>query len=186
MKRIGRSFVIALLALTRSSGPQLGAVTALRQARLAASPRDRHALSRSMNRTLPVGHSSTMFMNTKVGVPTSHRRPPPGRTSSGRSEKVGGEPGRPALLRGRRRKGPRPPKGPTWGRRGHTPVVRVTAAGTKRVSTAALICTNSGHRPRLIYRIHLDRGPAKGLARASPRPTTHTYWMLHASNSATR
>lgn len=43
-------------------------------------------------------------------------------------------------------------------------MVRVTAAGTgiKRVSTAALICTKAGHRPRLIYRIHLDRGPAKG------------------------
>jgi hypothetical protein len=58
--------------------------------------------------------------------------------------------------------GLRPPKGRTWGRRGHTPVVRVTAAGTKRVSMAALICTKSGHRSRLIYRIHLDRGPAKG------------------------
>ncbi|MFF1844032.1 transposase [Streptomyces sp. NPDC058232] len=56
----------------------------------------------------------------------------------------------------------RPPKGRTWGRRGHTPVVRVTAAGTKRVSMAALICTRLGNRPRLIYRIHLDRGPAKG------------------------
>lgn len=40
-------------------------------------------------------------------------------------------------------------------------MVRVTAAGTKRVSTAALICTRPGHQPRLIYRIHLDRGPAK-------------------------
>jgi putative transposase len=40
-------------------------------------------------------------------------------------------------------------------------VVRVTAAGTKRVSMAAPICTKAGHRPRLIYRIHLDRGPAK-------------------------
>ncbi|MET9477717.1 MULTISPECIES: transposase [unclassified Streptomyces] len=58
--------------------------------------------------------------------------------------------------------GLRPPKGRTWGRRGHTPVVRVTAAGTKRVSMAALICTRLGNRPRLIYRIHLDRGPAKG------------------------
>ncbi|MFE2992726.1 transposase [Streptomyces sp. NPDC059262] len=58
--------------------------------------------------------------------------------------------------------GLRPPKGRTWGRRGHTPVVRVTAAGTKRVSMAALICTKSGHRSRLIYCIHLDRGPAKG------------------------
>ncbi|MFC5253292.1 transposase [Streptomyces nigrescens] len=27
---------------------------------------------------------------------------------------------------------------------------------------AALICTKAGHRPRLIYRTHLDRGPAKG------------------------
>ncbi|MER6060634.1 hypothetical protein ABT167_05380 [Streptomyces sp. NPDC001792] len=27
---------------------------------------------------------------------------------------------------------------------------------------AALICTKAGHRPRLIYRIHLDRGPSKG------------------------
>jgi hypothetical protein len=58
--------------------------------------------------------------------------------------------------------GLRPPKGRTWSRRGHTPVVRVTAAGTKRVSMAALICTKPGHPPRLIYRIHLDRGPAKG------------------------
>ncbi|MFJ4783620.1 transposase [Streptomyces sp. NPDC088794] len=55
----------------------------------------------------------------------------------------------------------RPPKGHTWGRRGCTPVVRVPAAGTKRVSMAALICTKAGRRPRLIYRIHLDRGPAK-------------------------
>ncbi|MET9896945.1 transposase [Streptomyces sp. NPDC006465] len=38
----------------------------------------------------------------------------------------------------------------------------VTAAGTRRVSIAALICTKLGHRSRLIYRIHLDRGPAKG------------------------
>lgn len=57
--------------------------------------------------------------------------------------------------------GLRPPKGRTWGRRGRTPLVKVTAAGTKRVSMAALICTKAGHRPRLIYRIHLDRGPAK-------------------------
>lgn len=40
--------------------------------------------------------------------------------------------------------------------------MRVTAAGAKRVSMAALICTKAGHRSRLIYRIHLDRGPAKG------------------------
>ncbi|MFI9101124.1 transposase [Streptomyces fildesensis] len=40
--------------------------------------------------------------------------------------------------------------------------MRVIAAGTKRVSMAALICTKPGHWLRLIYRIHLDRGPAKG------------------------
>jgi len=27
---------------------------------------------------------------------------------------------------------------------------------------AALICMKADHRPRLIYRIHLDRGSAKG------------------------
>ncbi|MFF2364540.1 IS630 family transposase [Streptomyces sp. NPDC058122] len=58
--------------------------------------------------------------------------------------------------------GLRPPKGRTRGHRGHTPVVRVTDQGTKRVSLAALICTKPGRRPRLIYRIHIDRGPAKG------------------------
>jgi transposase len=56
----------------------------------------------------------------------------------------------------------RPPKGRTWGRRGATPVVRVTAAGTKRVSLAALICTRPGRRPRLIYHTHADRGPRTG------------------------
>lgn len=30
---------------------------------------------------------------------------------------------------------------------------------------AALICTRSGHRSRLIYRIHLDRAPAEGRRR---------------------
>ncbi len=36
--------------------------------------------------------------------------------------------------------------------------MRVTAAGTKRVSTAALICTKAGHRSRLIYRSAIDDG----------------------------
>ncbi|MFE0523235.1 transposase [Streptomyces sp. NPDC058954] len=40
--------------------------------------------------------------------------------------------------------------------------MKVTAAGTKRICMAALICSKAGRRPRLIYRIHLDRGPAKG------------------------
>jgi hypothetical protein len=60
--------------------------------------------------------------------------------------------------------GLRPPKGRTWGRRGRTPVVTVTAQGGKRVSIAALVATRPGAatgRARLIYRTHLDRGSGK-------------------------
>ena len=54
--------------------------------------------------------------------------------------------------------GLRPPKGRTWGHRGHTPVVRVTgAANSPRVSLAALIAVKPGCRPRLIYRTHTGR-----------------------------
>jgi DDE superfamily endonuclease len=64
--------------------------------------------------------------------------------------------------------GLRPPKGRTWGRRGITPVVRVTAAGARRVSMAALIATRPGQQPRLIYRIHVSprRGRRKGFTEA--------------------
>ena len=62
--------------------------------------------------------------------------------------------------------GLRPPKGRTWGRRGHTPVLRVTGSSNKRVSLAALICVKPGQRARLIYRVHHGRGhgqdPRKG------------------------
>ena len=68
----------------------------------------------------------------------------------------------PGLLSDEAGQGLRPLKGRAWGDRGHTPVARVTAQGTKRVSMAALIRTKPGRRPRLIYRVHLDRGPAKG------------------------
>jgi putative transposase len=53
--------------------------------------------------------------------------------------------------------GLRPPKGRTWGRRGHTPVVKVTGSSNKRVSLAALIAIKPGHAPRLIYRVHKAR-----------------------------
>ena len=55
--------------------------------------------------------------------------------------------------------GLRPPKGRTWGRRGRTPVVRVTGGSNKRVSLAALIAVRPGCRPRLIYRVHTGRRP---------------------------
>src|SRR3954454_1973897 len=50
-----------------------------------------------------------------------------------------------------------PPKGRTWGRRGRTPVVRVTAQNAPRLSVAALLATKPGQRPRLIYRTHRGR-----------------------------
>jgi DDE superfamily endonuclease len=53
--------------------------------------------------------------------------------------------------------GLRPPKGRTWGRRGRTPVVKITGGSNKRVSLAALIALKPGHRPRLIYRVHHSR-----------------------------
>jgi putative transposase len=55
----------------------------------------------------------------------------------------------------------RPPKGRTWGRRGATPVVKVTGAHNTRVSLAALIAVKSGCRPRLIYRVHHRRSGGK-------------------------
>ena len=53
--------------------------------------------------------------------------------------------------------GLRPPKGRTWGRRGQTPVVKVTGGHDTRVSLAALIAVRPGCRPRLIYRTHRAR-----------------------------
>jgi hypothetical protein len=47
--------------------------------------------------------------------------------------------------------------GRTWGRRGQTPVVKVTGGSNKRVSLAALIAVRPGQRPRLIYRVHYGR-----------------------------
>ena len=64
----------------------------------------------------------------------------------------------------------RPPKARTWGRRGQTPVVRVTAANSPRLSLAALLATKPGHQLRLIYRTHPGRrrrpGGRKGLTEA--------------------
>src|SRR5436305_14062567 len=61
--------------------------------------------------------------------------------------------------------GLRPPKGRTWGRRGRTPVVRVTAANSPRLSLAALIAVKPGHRPRLIYRTHHGRRGRRRIGR---------------------
>lgn len=52
----------------------------------------------------------------------------------------------------------RPPRGRTWGRRGHTPVVRVSGKGSGRVSMAGLLAYRSGFRPHLYYRLVTHRG----------------------------
>jgi len=57
--------------------------------------------------------------------------------------------------------GLRPPKGRTWGRRGHTPAVKVTGGHNSRVSLAALICVKPGCAPRLIHRVHRRRARSR-------------------------
>jgi transposase len=56
--------------------------------------------------------------------------------------------------------GLKPPHGRTWGRRGHTPVVKVGSAGTKRVNLTGLIAFRPrGRRQvRLIHRSMVYRG----------------------------
>ncbi len=79
--------------------------------------------------------------------------------------------------------GLRPPKGLTCGRRGQTPVVRVTGGSNKCVSLAALIAIKPGCRPRLIYGVHRGAGAAATSAKASPRRTMLSSWMLPTSSS---
>ncbi|SNY61498.1 putative transposase [Paractinoplanes atraurantiacus] len=49
-------------------------------------------------------------------------------------------------------------KATTWAPKGRTPVVKVTAKGTVRVSVAGLCCYRPGERSRLIYRTLTYRG----------------------------
>ena len=51
-----------------------------------------------------------------------------------------------------------PPRARTWGRIGHTPVVRVRGRGSGRVSMAGMACYKAGERSRLIYAIREYRG----------------------------
>ncbi len=45
-----------------------------------------------------------------------------------------------------------PPVARTWGRRGHTPVIRVRGRSRRRTSVAALCCYKPGESGRLIHR----------------------------------
>jgi len=50
-----------------------------------------------------------------------------------------------------------PPKARTWGRRGHTPVARVSGRGSGRISVAAVACLKAGQPSRFFYRIRGHR-----------------------------
>jgi hypothetical protein len=52
----------------------------------------------------------------------------------------------------------RPPKARTWGRRGRTPVVKVSGKGSGRVSVAGLACLKPGSPARFFFRPRLHRG----------------------------
>jgi hypothetical protein len=50
-----------------------------------------------------------------------------------------------------------PPVARTWGRRGHTPVVRVSGRGSGRISVAGLACIRAGQPGRFYYRMRGHR-----------------------------
>jgi DDE superfamily endonuclease len=52
----------------------------------------------------------------------------------------------------------RPAKARTWAPRGQTPIVKVTAKGSGRISIAGLTCYRPGHHSRLIYRTMIHKG----------------------------
>ncbi|WP_433229651.1 hypothetical protein [Actinomadura formosensis] len=88
-----------------------------------------------------------------VQAPSRRARRAADRPVAGRSVADGGntagDPGAWICFEGEAGQGLRPPKGTAWERRGHTPVVRVTARGTHRVSLAAFVAVKPGDRPHL-------------------------------------
>ncbi|MFF2548721.1 transposase [Kitasatospora sp. NPDC058063] len=52
----------------------------------------------------------------------------------------------------------RPPKGRTWGRRGSTPIVKVSGNRSGRISVAGLIAMRPGSRTRLCHRLRRHSG----------------------------
>ncbi|MFD7438834.1 transposase [Streptomyces sp. NPDC059861] len=59
----------------------------------------------------------------------------------------------------------KPPRGRTWGRRGHTPVVTVSGRRSGRLSVAGLIAMRPGSRTRLCHRLRTHRA-VKGARRS--------------------
>jgi hypothetical protein len=81
--------------------------------------------------------------------------------------------------------GLRPPKGRTRGRRGRTPVVKVTGGSNTRVSLAALIAVRPGPlSPAAQPRARRPRARAGTSARGSPRRTAPGCWTPRTSSPA--
>nr|WP_324605388.1 winged helix-turn-helix domain-containing protein [Streptomyces sp. NRRL F-2664] len=78
-----------------------------------------------------------------------------------------------------------PPRARTWGRRRHTPVIRVRGRSRRRTSIAALCCCKPGEKSRCIHRsrAHLR---LKGARKSFPGRTAVTSWCTRASSSAGR
>jgi len=81
--------------------------------------------------------------------------------------------------------GLRPPAGRTWGRRGQTPVVRVTGGSNKRVSLAALIAGPAGVPAPADLPVHRGRRSAMTGAKGSPSRTTPGSSMMRTSSLGT-
>jgi hypothetical protein len=109
-----------------------------------------------------IGWSVQFPARRAAGPPSGTRRPSrPGGWRCGRGKTTAADRGAWLIFEDESGQGLRPLKGRTWGRRGHTPVVKVTGGSNKRVSLAALIAVKPGHRPRLIYRVHHARRRGK-------------------------
>ena len=81
--------------------------------------------------------------------------------------------------------GLRPPKGRTWGRRGHTPVVKVTGGSNRRVSLAALIAIKPGQpAPADLPRPPRPPAPQRPAQRLHRDRTMPACWTPRTSSSA--
>lgn len=76
-----------------------------------------------------------------------------------------------------------PPRARTWGRRGHTPVVRVRGRSWRRWSIAAMCCYKPGENSRLIYRPRRHANTKARDATPSPGATIATWSSGLTSNS---
>jgi transposase len=94
------------------------------------------------------------FRSRCAGLPSAMRpRSPPGAARPGRRYEASGGAGAWICFGDESGQALQPPVARTWGRRGHTPVVRVTGRGSGRISVAALACVKAGQPGRFSCRM---------------------------------